>query len=82
MVRFQNTQTLRKVLEVSIVELVGRHDVVEDGEGRVSFVICTSLLKPLSVARVVGGVGEVGDELGAVGESDGVGPTESHEFFD
>lgn len=42
-------------------------------------------MKPLSVARVVGGgsvVGEVRDELGAVRESDGVGPTEGDEFFD
>ena len=42
-------------------------------------------MKPLSVARVVGGgsvVGEVGDELEAVREFDGVGPTEGDEFFD
>jgi len=39
---FQHTQTLRKVLEVHIVELVGSHNVVEDGKGRVGSVISAS----------------------------------------
>lgn len=42
MIGFQHAQTLRKVLEVHIVELVGSHDVIEDGKGRVGSVIGAS----------------------------------------
>jgi len=41
-VGFEHTQTLGKVLEVHIVELVRSHDVVEDGKGGVGSVIGAS----------------------------------------
>jgi len=41
-VGFEHAQTLWKVLEVHIVELVRSHDVVEDGKGRVGSVIGAS----------------------------------------
>lgn len=89
-IRFQDPQPLRQVLEVDIVELVGGHDVIEDGKCRILPVIGAGPLQPGGESRVVLGVVllrltvvvDPGAYLVAVGESNGVGPTESDHFLD
>lgn len=89
-IRLQKPQTLGQVLEVDIVEFVGGHYVVEHRHRRVLVVIGAGLLQPGGESRVVlrvvllrlAVVVDRGAELAAVGEPDGVGPTEGNHFLD
>lgn len=81
MVRIEQPQAPGEVLEVHVVEFAGGHDIIKGGHGGVLVIGGTSLLQPLGIAWVQGGVIGLGvavivdsvRELAAVGEANGVG---------
>jgi hypothetical protein len=81
----EQAEAVGQVLVVGLVEVPGRDDVVEDGDGGVGAVSRAGALqraRELRVEpRVVAGAPvavDAGRELGAVGEADGVGAGQRH----
>lgn len=64
MIRFEQPETFRNVLEVHVVELVRSHHVVEDRDRRVISVIRTSFPQSVSKSRVIPGIVHPGDPVG------------------